>query len=736
MTGNTFTKLIFKGVVQGVGFRPTIYRVAKQLHSQGYVLNKGSEVEVVIDKNPDVFISEVKKQLPSLARIDSIKKTEVSSTYKDFSIFKSKKGARESLIPVDTALCDECVKELTNPTNRRYQYPFTNCTICGARYSVITDVPYDRERTAMQPFPLCNHCKKEYEDPLNRRYHAQTISCRKCGPTYTFYTKYKKEKITSLEGLQRFAQALDEGYIGVLKSWGGMHLCCTLDKIEKFRAWYHRPQKSFAVLVKDLSTARKYGRITKQEKKYLTSEQRPIVLVEKKQNENISPGLDTIGLFLPYTGIHHLLFSYLKSDALIMTSANLPGEPMITENEAAFQLDADVYLLHNRNIPNRVDDSVIKLWKENTFFLRKSRGYVPDPFTVSYNENILSVGAGENITGALSTKGRLYPTQYIGNGQYYESMQFLEKSIRHLMKMFLQKQQIDAVAMDFHPGYETKKIAKRFADEYHASIISMQHHWAHAVSLLLDTDSTEAVVLTLDGLGYGEDTDLWGGEVLYATNKKYKRVAHLRSIPLIGGDTAAADPRRLVFAIFDDTLASRFFSDKEVDLFRKMKASSPKSSSLGRVLDALSCYLDICCKRTYDGEPAMKLERYLKHGKQKYVFDVSLKNNVIDTVDLFHQLDAQIKFPLSEKEKADAAYSFVKAVIDALTKQAMLYANEQRISSIGITGGASYNLPIVEMVHSKALKNNLKFLVHNRVPNGDGGISIGQNVIAGNMINQ
>ena len=295
------------------------------------------------------------------------------------------------MVPVDISICNDCLKELFDGKNRRYLFPFTNCTVCGARFSVIKDVPYDRERTSMDEFKLCKSCSKEYNQPLDRRYHAQTISCPVCGPVYKLYDKQKKDLGTK-DSIKRFASQIDAGKIGVIKSWGGMHMCCKIEEIHHFRKWYNRPQKSFAVMVKDLKTTEKYGEITEDEKKLLLSKNKPIVLVKKKKAEEISPGLNTIGLYLPYTGLHHLLFSYLKSDALIMTSANLHGEPMIITNHDAFSLSADFYLLHNRAIPNRVDDSVVRLWKGNNFFIRKSRGYVPEPISVSYKNRILSVG--------------------------------------------------------------------------------------------------------------------------------------------------------------------------------------------------------------------------------------------------------------------------------------------------------------------------------------------------------
>jgi len=726
-------KLIFKGIVQGVGFRPTIFRIAQSMNLKGYVLNKGSEVEVVINRDEDEFIKQVKKQLPSIAKVTEVTKHPEKCTFKDFRILHSMSGSRQSQIPADVGICDSCLEELFDKTNKRYGFPFTNCTVCGARYSLIKDVPYDRQRTSMNDFKLCKSCQEEYKNPLDKRYHAQTISCPKCGPVYHIYDKNKKD-LGSNNAIKRFAEKLDQGKICVIKSWGGMHLCCNLDEISRFRKWYNRPQKAFAVMVKDFKTAKKYAEITSDEEKLLKSSTCPIVLVKKKKLEDVSPGLDTIGLFLPYTGLHHLLFTFLKSDALVMTSANVPGEAMITIDEEAFLINADFYLLHNRSIPNRVDDSVVRIWNNKHFFLRKSRGFVPDPLPVDYDGHILSVGAGENICGAFSSDKNVFATQYIGNSKYYSTIVFLDEALRHLMSLNMKKPGIDAVVMDLHPGYETRHVAKKFSEEYNVSLFEVQHHWAHAASLLVDNKLDEAVVLTLDGLGYGSDGNFWGGEVLYSNFEGFKRIGHLENIPLLGGDAATHDPRRLVYAIFKKFGKEMFFKENEALILSKLMDKSPLSSSMGRVLDALSCYLGICCERTYDGEPAMKLEKYLALGKPKYSFDVNVKNGVVSTVDVFRQLDEKIKKSLSEKEKADYAYSFVKAITDRLTDIAVDYAKDAGVKYIGLSGGVSYNIPLTEMVSDKIKKSGLELVVHNNVPNGDGGIAIGQNAIIGNKI--
>lgn len=726
-------KLIFRGVVQGVGFRPTVYRIARNMRLKGYVLNKGSEVEIVINKDEDKFIKNVKEHLPSTAKITEVVVEPDDRKFDDFKILQSENGERQSLTPVDIGICNDCLRELFNENDKRFEFPFTNCTVCGARFSLIKDVPYDRERTSMNEFKMCESCEREYTSPLNRRYHAQTISCPECGPIYNLYDKQKKD-FGERQAIRRFANQIDAGRIGVIKAWGGMHLCCKLDEISRFREWYGRPQKPFAIMVRDIETVEEYGDITDDERELLLSRNRPIVLVKKLKAEGVSPGLNTIGLYLPYTGLHYLLFSYLKSDALVMTSANVPGETMFTENEDVFSLGADIYLLHNREIPNRIDDSVVRLWKGNKFFIRKSRGFVPEPISVSYDKRVLSVGAGENICGAVSSDKNIYATQYIGNSKYYSTLEFLEQSLRHLMKLTMGEQKIDAVAQDLHPGYDSRKVAKKFSEEFSAPLFDVQHHWAHAASLLVDNNIEESVVLALDGLGYGSDGTFWGGEVLSASFKGFERVGHLENIPLLGGDQATLDPRRLVFAIFKKFGEEKFFSDSEADILTKIMDKSPQSSSFGRILDAISCYLNICTERSYDGEPAMKLEKYLAIGEEKHSFETDVKNGVVSTVDLFRQLDKKIDRPLNEKEKADFAYSMVKTIVDGLSDVAIEIAERRGIKNIGLTGGVSYNIPITEMVEKKVRQVKLNFVVHSRVPNGDGGVSIGQNAIVGHKL--
>jgi hydrogenase maturation protein HypF len=513
-----------------------------------------------------------------------------------------------------------------------------------------------------------------------------------------------------------------------------MHLCFNPKQINRFRKWYNRPQKAFAIMAKNIEVLKKYAKITEYEKKILLSKSSPIVLVEKIGLDEASPGLNSIGVFLPYTGLHNILFSYLKSDFLVMTSSNIPGEAMITTDKEAFSIDADIYLLHNRKIPNRVDDSVVKLWKDHTFFIRKSRGYVPEPIAVSYNKKIMSIGADENITGAISNEKNVYATQYIGNSKYYSTIKFLEEALHHILKLTMKEPMLDAIVQDLHPAYDSRKVAKIFADKFSAPIFEVQHDWAHSASLMVDNNIDNAIVIVVEGLGYGTDGNFWGGEVLRTDMVSFDRAGHLEYIPLLGGDKATNDPRRLVYAIFNKYGKEKFFTGYDSSVLSKLIDKSPLSCSLGRYLDAISCFLDICRIRTYSGEPAMKLEKYLAIGKDTYKLDISIKNDVIQVTDLFNQIDEIVKPPFSEKEKANIAYSMVKKIVNSLAELAINSANEQKIKNIGLSGGVSYNIPITEMFEKQVKKSGLKFVVHNRIPNGDGGISIGQNAIIGHKI--
>ncbi|MEE8182838.1 MAG: carbamoyltransferase HypF, partial [Thermoplasmata archaeon] len=688
-------KFYLYGVVQGVGFRPTVYRVATSLGLKGYVRNNGSNVEVCLNGGEDEFLNMLKAELPPLARIDNIEKVTESGQemFDTFQIVSSIAGSKEASIPPDIALCDDCINEIFSTKDRRFGFPFTNCTNCGARFSVIRDFPYDRKNTSMSLFELCPTCKKEYADPLNRRFHAQTISCPHDGPRYLLYND-QCVQLPANDSVRRFSEMIDKGKLGIVKSWGGTHMVCTLEQTRRLRSWYNRPYKPFAVMVRDVETAEKYAHISDEAKKLMTSPEAPIVLVPKRHGEHdelledVAPGLDSVGLYIPYTGVQHLIFRNIDHDALIMTSANAPGEPMALTHDEAFRLGVEIYLLHNREIINRVDDSVVIPFNGSRFFVRKSRGFVPKPIPILHKKKVLGVGAERNVTSSISRNGELLVSQYIGNTTHYGVFDFQMDATRKLMDL-AGMDDLEAVGIDLHPMYTTRRVGKEFAKEFNASVVEIQHHWAHAASLMAEHGLDELVTLTFDGAGYGEDGKIWGGEALSARLDGYERFAHLQYIPLIGGDRAVLEPDRLVFGIFESLRQPKDIFDAEKSrVLRKAMEKAPRTSSFGRVLDALAAYLGVCNRTTYDGEPAMKLERLLAGGKNRFDFQTEARGTnglEIQTLPLFAQLDSIMsKEEATPQLKADVAHSFVYCLMKEFVELSAAKADEIGSKRIGL----------------------------------------------------
>ncbi|MCQ2079284.1 MAG: carbamoyltransferase HypF [archaeon] len=718
-------RIVIRGTVQGVGFRPAVYRTATSLGLRGTVCNNGSNVTIDVDDD-EVFLSRFLQELPPLARIDSIERQDVPLPpgIEGFSIVESASGTRDGFsIPTDTAICARCVEDIRS--GRRRGYPFTTCTDCGPRFTLLRTLPYDRPGTAMDVFPRCPRCDAEYADPLDRRFHHQTVCCPECGPSYRLVGR-NGESIPG-EPVAAFASLLRDGAIGIAKSWGGMHICCTLSQTARMREWYGRRQKPFAIMVRDLDAARRFCDPTPQEEAQLMSPFRPIVLVGKRESEVtelVSPGLDNIGVFLPYTGMQHLLFDALGEDALIMTSANVPGEPMILDDSEIMTLGADAYLLHDQEIVNRADDSVVRMCGDDTFYIRKSRGAVPSHIDVPATGDVVAVGAQENLTGAVASGGRIYPTQHIGNGEGIGVPEYLEASVRYQMSLVGCRPQV--VAEDLHPAYLNRRFASQLAEECGAEVIDVQHHWAHVASLMTDHGDLEHLTaLALDGTGHGDDRQAWGGEVLSCDFKGYRRLAHLEYIPLLGGQKALSDIRRLRFAI--DTMNgdgnNTDFSDSEAAVLSKLMDRSVRTSSFGRLLDALSYRLGVCTVRTYDGEPAMKLEPLLARGHLVPGFETGTENGVVRTAHLFSRIR-------EDQDRADVAYSIVHNVLSEMVASAASEAQANGERCIGITGGVSYNVPIIRMAERIAAEHGLELVHHTRVPNGDAGVSTGQVAIA------
>ncbi|MCL2711807.1 MAG: carbamoyltransferase HypF [Methanomassiliicoccaceae archaeon] len=714
-------RIIIKGIVQGVGFRPMIYRRATSFGLNGCVWNDGADVVINVD-NGEPLLNSLYARLPSLSMVsDIIVEDSEYEGEKGFFIIPSKERGTSVSIPSDTAICDKCLSEMKN--GRRKGYPFTTCTECGARFTLMSSLPYDRPNTAMNDFPMCDECSKEYSSPNDRRFHHQTICCNDCGPKYSLYDN--SGNIIRGDAIKEFGRIIDSGKIGIIKGIGGMHICSRADNVKNVREWYGRSQKPFAVMIRDKDSVLRYAEPTECELSEMTSRYRPIVLVKKKVNditEQISPGLDNIGIFLPYAGAHHVLFDAMRTDAVIMTSANIPGEPMILNDSEIKKMNADAYLLHDQKIINRADDTVLRIYKEHTSFIRRSRGYTPSHIHTEYKGNVLALGAQENIVASVACNNKIQQTQYIGDHDSEGVADYLEEATRSLMKML--DSVPDAVAVDLHPGYGNRRYAKRICEETNAEMIEVQHHWAHCVSLLTENEQKEGVILALDGTGYGDDGNAWGGEVMYASPETYKRIAHLQYIPLLGSEKALYDLRRLKFAVDNiNGTGSKLFDDESTAVLNKMMNKSVRTSSFGRLLDTLAFSLDVCKERTYDGEPAMKMEPLLARGRMIKGYETEMNGTEILTAPLFTLFN-------KKEKKEDIAYSVVRTVVNNMMNVACDTAVSKGLNCIGVTGGVSYNRPICEMIDDEAKKRGMDVMHHSLIPNGDGGISVGQAVVA------
>lgn len=715
-------RITIDGTVQGVGFRPAVYRAASRAGASGAVWNDGSSVVIDTDRGEEL-LRELMSDLPPLAEVRSVRRDD--SEYdgpEGFSIVPSSGQGSGASIPADSAVCDRCVREIFSP-GRRHMYPFTTCTDCGPRFTLLKGMPYDRRLTSMDSFPMCPHCSGEFRDPGDRRFHHQTVCCPVCGPGY----RLELQDGTEVPGdpIEKLAGILDDGGRAVVKGWGGMHICCNLDVIGEMREWYGRRNKPFAVMAKDLDALRGYAEPTPEEERQLLSPNRPIVLVRKRgrpETELASPGLDNIGMFLPYTGMHHILFSHLRHDALVMTSANVPGEPMVTDDDKAKELGADAYLLHNQPILNRADDTVLRMFGDRTQYIRRSRGSIPFGLDIGMDGDAVALGAQENLTGSVASGGRIWPTQYIGNGEKIGVPEYLEEAVRTQMRLVGCIP--DIVAVDLHPGYSNRRLGRMIAEECGAETIEVQHHWAHAASLMADQHLDGCAVLTLDGTGHGDDGMAWGGEVMASDLDSYRRVAHLEYIPLLGSEKALYDLRRLRFAIdMMNGAENHDFSDRDASVLSKLMDRSVKSSSMGRLLDALAYSLGVCRERTYDGEPAMRLEPLLSRGKLVDGFETETVNGVVRTAHLFERITDAVR-------PEDAAYSIVYNVMQELVANAVDAADEIGVKHVGITGGVSVNSAISGMFKDMVISSLHLTAMHENVPNGDGGISVGQAAIA------
>ncbi len=761
------------GIVQGVGFRPFIDRLAKKFGLDGYVKNiGGSEVEIYVVGNETriyEFIEAIKEEKPPTAEIEEmiVEDAELAKI-KGFKILKSSNVVKEpSMIPPDIGICRECIREILDSNSRWYYYPFNSCAWCGPRFSIMYKTPYDRENTSMKDFPLCEACKREYEDFNNvRRYHIQGISCNICGPKVFLVNRdgevlAKNTKDVILEA----ARLLDEGYILSIKGIGGFHIAALAtddDVVRELRLRKKRPHKPFALMAFNVEIAEKFATIGDDERELLESKEKPIILLRKKENGFISdlvaPGLAHVGVMLPYSGLHYLILKHTRDRVLIMTSGNPKGKPMCTTNKCALEKlgnIVDYHILHNREIVNRVDDSVLRVTGGKTAFLRRSRGYAPKWLRVPWNigDNVIvAFGADKQSAGGIHFQDKILPTQYIGDIDDVDNMGYLKRAIEFFLNTYDLWEKNIVVVTDMHPQYNSTMIGKKWSEEKGTEVVSVQHHHAHIASTMAEhklKPGEYVIGIAIDGAGYGVDGNIWGGEILYADYRGFDRVGMLEYQPMPGGEMATIYPLRMLIGItsrflsLSETLElfSRLgltkamkYGEREIEIaYKQAKAEKTiKTSSLGRVLDAFSALFGICFKRTYEGEPAMKLEaKALKSNKS-----IPLRNNYIEEGEITVVKTSEILGEIINLEQWDNTNALARTVHEilgeSLSRIAVEKAREENVKTIVLSGGVSVNELIYGTIKKSVEKAGLKLLVPIRLPRGDGGISTGQLAVVAN----
>ena len=739
-------KILTQGIVQGVGFRPYVYRLASDLNLNGSVRNIGTVVEIIIEgENTSQFVERLPQELPPIAKIDSMEVEEIPlKNFADFEIIESGDSySGVSVIPPDIAICDKCLEEIRNPNDRRYKYAFNACTDCGPRFTVIESVPYDRVRTSMDEFPLCDDCLVEYKQPLDRRYHGEAICCSDCGPQMEIYEGSARLDVEN--PIKKGAEILKEGKILAIKGIGGTHLVVDAyndDAIKELRARLNRPNQAFAVMCKDLESLQNYAQLSEREIETITSNKRPIVILKKNEGyefpESLSPGLHNIGVMLPYSPMHYLLFDEGDIDTYVMTSANIPGEPMMIENSEIINGVNDYSLVHNRKILNRCDDSVIRFRNGELSFIRRSRGYTPEPYTINYDVNdldVLALGPELDVTFSMARGNRVYPSQHIGNTNKPKTLLFLRNAIEN-MERITKINEFDVIACDMHPHFFTTRLAHELAEKYGAEVLPVQHHHAHSVALANDHGIDEMIVIAADGVGYGSDATSWGGEILYTDIKSFERMGHLEPQLMPGGDVATKFPVKMLLSILkDDDLIKHYvdyfkYGEMEIRNIKKQIDAGINvgvTTSTGRVLDSMAVALEICHERTYEGECSMKLESAAYYSTKELEIPSIIEDNQLNTTEILREV---VRLYQKGEKKADVAAAGQRAVARGLSELAIKFSDKKKIENIGATGGVFYNEAITDTVKNCIENNGYNFIQHLNTCAGDGSVSLGQAIIA------
>ena len=734
-----------KGVVQGVGFRPFVYTLALKYDIKGWVNNDEKGVNILLyacEENIRKFINELKSNPPILAKIDSINIEEITEIkeYKTFEIIQSESSKNKStIISPDIAICDDCLKDINDMSNFRYNYSLTNCTNCGPRYSIIKTVPYDRINTSMASFNLCNDCKKEYENPTNRRYHAQPVACEKCGPNVILYSNKNEVLSYDIDAIKKVAQEINKGSIVAIKGMGGFHLICDANNdnvVKELRVRKSRLNKPFAIMFKDINSIKNYTNLTQKEEEFLTSKERPIVLVKKKKkfdlSEQIAPNINHLGCFIAYTPLHHLLFRYLNNP-IVATSANLKGEPIIiSKDEIIEKLSnvVDFVLDFNRDILNASDDTVIQIVDNDITKIRNARGYAPTSlnFKNICEKKILSLGANQKSTISLYLKNNLILSPYIGDLNSLKSMEYFERTIETFKRFYDFEPEV--IVCDKHPNYESTKFALKLKQTNpNIELVQIQHHYAHVLSVMAEYKlEKDVLAFIFDGTGYGDDGNIWGGEVFVASKKEYKRINHFKYFKLLGGEKAVLEPKRVALSLLFDSFSLeeilnfeipcvKAFKESEIKMFHTMwqkGLNSPLTSSVGRLFDAVASFADILHIQSYEGETGLQIEEnYDKTIIQSYAYEI---------IDDKIEISSMIKQIILEKDKKQICLKFINTLVSIVLDISNFYKD----LPIVLGGGVFQNRTFLELLINKFKEQNREFYYNKNIPLNDGGISVGQ----------
>jgi hydrogenase maturation protein HypF len=746
-------------MVQGVGFRPFVFSLAKRRSLRGQVFNNTTGVLIDVEGESSTieqFITEIKSDPPPLSLIESVERSNDLdlANYTDFHIVESdSSGERFIPISADIATCQDCLRELFDPRDRRYRYPFINCTNCGPRFTIIEEIPYDRANTTMRDFEMCAECRAEYDDPRNRRFHAEPTACPACGPQ-AYFADLNGREITpgtahSEDIFQQSRRLILDGRIIAIKGIGGFHLACDAlngEAVGRLRSRKYREDKPFAMMATSIDVIRRYCTVSEAEEKLLLSERRPVVLLARKPDSiiprAIAPGVNSLGFMLPYSPLHYLLFEGFDRP-LVMTSGNVSDEPICYEDTGVLdrlERIADNFLLHDRRIHIRTDDSVARVFADREMLLRRSRGYAPAPIKTAFKfeQEILACGAELKNTFCLTHEKYAFVSHHIGDLENLETLESFKQGIEHFKRLFNLRPEI--IAYDFHPEYLSTKYALSLGE--HLTKVRVQHHHAHIASCMADNGiEGEVIGVAMDGLGFGSDGQFWGGEFFAADFVDAERIAHLEYIPMPGGAKAVREPWRMAAMYLHRAMGDDFLN-LDLPFVQRMDSrawaaihkmaqtgtNSPKASSMGRLFDALSSLVGLRDVVNYEGQAAIEFETIADRGcADHYEFQTAAGGSII-------KADAVIRRAVEDLldgvPPAMVSVKFHNGVAGLIASTARRIRDERRLSRIVLSGGVFQNMLLLERTSQMLRSSGFEVFTHSRVPPNDGGISFGQAAVA------